>query len=268
MADQFYCFYAGDYHRDTGDLSLLEHGVYRTLLDHYYMQGGLTADTERLYRLCRAFTDEERIAVENMVKRFFISKNGKLSNRRADEEIAKRKAFIEGARIKGRAGASARWNRTKNESDAWGNAQAMPKQCLNDGIPSPSPSPNKNKNKKTYCPNSVEFRLSELLLGLIKNRKSDFKNPDLQKWAVHIDRMIRIDKREPERIRAVIEWCQGDDFWMNNILSSEKLRLQFDKLELKMVKDGEIKSKSQKPHGIPWDVWNEMQRSGITGSNT
>ena len=46
--------------------------------------------------------------------------------------------------------------------------------------------------------------------------------------------MIRLDKRKPERIEAVIRWCQQDPFWQSNILSAETLRKQFDRLELRM----------------------------------
>lgn len=46
--------------------------------------------------------------------------------------------------------------------------------------------------------------------------------------------MIRIDGRTPDEIRAVIEWTQQDTFWMNNILSTGKLREKFDQLMLKM----------------------------------
>ena len=56
----------------------------------------------------------------------------------------------------------------------------------------------------------------------------------MQIWAKHIDLAIRIDNRTPEELRAVIEWCQGDSFWQNNILSTEKLRKQFDKLWMQM----------------------------------
>jgi DNA-binding MarR family transcriptional regulator len=83
-------------------------------------------------------------------------------------------------------------------------------------------------------PNSDEFRLAELLLNLILERKSDFKKPNLQTWVIHIERMIRLDKRTPERIEAVIRWVQKDLFWQANILSTAKLREKFDQLELKM----------------------------------
>ena len=48
--------------------------------------------------------------------------------------------------------------------------------------------------------------------------------------------MLRHDKRKPEIIEKVILWCQGDDFWQNNILSTGKLRKQFDRLEMQMRK--------------------------------
>jgi len=33
----YYTFNIGDYRRDTGHLSLLEHGIYRQLIDSYYL---------------------------------------------------------------------------------------------------------------------------------------------------------------------------------------------------------------------------------------
>ena len=84
-----------------------------------------------------------------------------------------------------------------------------------------------------FSENSPPLRLSQLLLDLILQRKSDFKRPNLQKWAVHIDRMIRIDHRKPEQIERIIRWSQQDNFWQNNILSTAKLREKFDQLELK-----------------------------------
>jgi DNA-binding Lrp family transcriptional regulator len=60
------------------------------------------------------------------------------------------------------------------------------------------------KVKNSYSLNSHEFRLSELLLNLILERRDSFKRPDLQKWARHIDLMIRVDGRPPEEIERVI----------------------------------------------------------------
>jgi biotin operon repressor len=87
------------------------------------------------------------------------------------------------------------------------------------------------------------LRLAELLLSLILERKIDFKRPDVSQWAKSIDCMLRLDKRSPERIEAVIRWCQADNGngqwrgWQDNILSTAKVRQKFDKLELDMRKD-------------------------------
>ncbi len=89
------------------------------------------------------------------------------------------------------------------------------------------------KDIKPYSLTSDEVRLSELLLSLIIKRNATHKKPNIQTWAKEIDRMIRIDKREAEDIEKVIEWCQADSFWQNNILSTKKLREKFDQLKLK-----------------------------------
>ena len=48
--------------------------------------------------------------------------------------------------------------------------------------------------------------------------------------------MIELDKRSAHKISRVIEWLPTNPFWAKNILSAEKLRLQFDRLELEMLK--------------------------------
>jgi len=93
----------------------------------------------------------------------------------------------------------------------------------------------KETNKRNiYVEGSNELRLATLLLEEIRKNKPDFKQPNLQSWAKEIDLMIRRDGRKPERIRQVILWCQGDPFWRSNILSTSKLRKQFDTLEIQM----------------------------------
>lgn len=95
-------------------------------------------------------------------------------------------------------------------------------------------SPQTRMYNNTYSCNSEEYQLSSLLLDLILERRNSFKKPDLQKWAKEIDLMIQSDGRTPGEIQQLIEWCQQDAFWQNNILSPRKLRKQFDQLALKM----------------------------------
>lgn len=91
-----------------------------------------------------------------------------------------------------------------------------------------------SKVKKKFLSDSIEIRLSKLLLSKILNRRKSFKKPNLQNWAQNIDFMLRVDKRSPKEIKEVIEWCQTDGFWQNNILSTATLKKQFDQLALKM----------------------------------
>lgn len=102
----------------------------------------------------------------------------------------------------------------------------------------PKQVPTKETNKRNiFVEGSNELRLSTLLLEEIRKNKSDFKQPNqpnLQSWAKEVDLMIRRDGRKPERIEAVIRWCQKDPFWWKNVLSTEKLRDKFERLEAEM----------------------------------
>ena len=68
----FYKHFIGDYARATGYLSILEHGAYRLMLDHFYGTGRpLPSNKKSLYRLLRAETEIERRAVDAVAIRFW-----------------------------------------------------------------------------------------------------------------------------------------------------------------------------------------------------
>lgn len=74
-------------------------------------------------------------------------------------------------------------------------------------------------------------------LLLTEHRKTDEKfligkeEASIQRWATDIEKLIRIDNRTPEEIRAVILWAQAPGcFWAPNILSGAKLREKFPTL--------------------------------------
>ena len=83
-------------------------------------------------------------------------------------------------------------------------------------------------------PNPEARKLAEYLMQKIKAIKPDAKPPKLDTWAKSFDRLLRLDKRKPERIRQVIDFATTDEFWHKNILSAGKLREKFDQLELVM----------------------------------
>ncbi|MDD3878977.1 MAG: hypothetical protein PHP26_03180 [Syntrophomonas sp.] len=86
------------------------------------------------------------------------------------------------------------------------------------------------KEREEYSPDSLPYQLSELLLNKILEHLPGYKKPDLQKWAWQMDAVMRLDRRPPEEVKAVIIFAQGDSFWRGNILSVDKLRKQYDQL--------------------------------------
>ncbi len=58
-----------------------------------------------------------------------------------------------------------------------------------------------------------------------------------KQWA-DMDKLLRIDKRDPQEVSAVIEWCQRDAFWNVNIRSTFKLRQKYDQLLGRMRQEG------------------------------
>jgi uncharacterized protein YdaU (DUF1376 family) len=106
----WYAHYPGDYGRDTAHLSLVQHGAYRLLLDHYYSTASaLPSDVTALHRVCRAFDQTERDAVDSVLKEYFELRADGYHNARADLELAKRAESRERLSTSGRRGARKRW---------------------------------------------------------------------------------------------------------------------------------------------------------------
>ncbi|MRB58665.1 hypothetical protein GH880_14015 [Bacillus thuringiensis] len=80
---------------------------------------------------------------------------------------------------------------------------------------------------------------------LILFRNENFKTPNLELWAKDIRLMQERDNRSLEDITKVMDWCQNDTFWMNNVLSITKLRKQFDQLYMKMNEVGDNYAKNR-----------------------
>lgn len=114
------------------------------------------------------------------------------------------------------------------------------------------------KPKKPVSPEAC--RLSEKLAGMIlknfpNNRTVSNGNRDgsIQKWAVDIDKLIRIDGQTSEEVSQVIDWCQSDSFWKANILSGSTLRKQWDKLTAKMANEGSKAAYPKQQGPSPFD---------------
>lgn len=68
----FYKHFIGDYQRNTGDLTMVEHGAFRLMLDHFYGTGRpLPKDKKALFRLLRAESEADRKAIDAVSLRFW-----------------------------------------------------------------------------------------------------------------------------------------------------------------------------------------------------
>ena len=106
----WYPFYPGDYGRDTADLSLLEHGAYRLLLDVFYAtEKPLPLDDARLYRMVRAGSEVERAAVDAVLERFWRRTKAGYVNGRAKREIHTAETLAAAKTERARKAARARW---------------------------------------------------------------------------------------------------------------------------------------------------------------
>lgn len=117
----YYEHHLGDYMRDTAHLSILEDGVYRRLLDAYYIkEAPIPTDAREACRLVRAQSKQERDAVQIVLREFFDEAADGWHHKRCDREIAR----FRDKQAKAKSSADARWSAHRSQSE--GNANASP----------------------------------------------------------------------------------------------------------------------------------------------
>lgn len=112
----YYKHHIGDYRRCTGHLSLLEHGVYRQLLDWYYLdESPIPLETHLVYRRLAARTESEMRAVDAVLADFFTKTDSGWINSRCNSVIGKYQGDAEKNRENGARGG--RPKKTQSVSD-------------------------------------------------------------------------------------------------------------------------------------------------------
>ena len=111
------------------------------------------------------------------------------------------------------------------------------------------------QSQKRYADDSQYMKAAVYLFEKIKERLPNKKEPDFQKWADEVRKTVELDGVPVERYKQVLDWSQNDDFWQANILSTNKLRKQFDTIYLQMQRD----SKQNAPKvNDDWDYRKEL----------
>jgi uncharacterized protein YdaU (DUF1376 family) len=126
---QWMPLYIGDYHRDTGHLTVLEHGAYLLLLMQAWTRKGvLPHDEKRLAALARC-SPRQWAECREAVLAFFEKDDEGYRNKRLDRELARASAISEERRKAGATGAAKRWAKdAKPVANAMANAMAEPSQ--------------------------------------------------------------------------------------------------------------------------------------------
>lgn len=92
----WYAFYPKDYQQKAAHLTMLQHGAYRLLLDHYYASAKpLPANADGLHRVCRAFASDEQAAIAFVLAEFFVLDARGYTQDRVEEELKKADALSE-----------------------------------------------------------------------------------------------------------------------------------------------------------------------------
>lgn len=101
----YYERHLGDYARDTGHLTMTEHGAYTLLLDRYYATEAPIPEA-LVYRVTHARTGGEKAAVDRVLEEFFTLSDGHWFSNRASQTIKKfqrlRDVSIENGKTGGR----------------------------------------------------------------------------------------------------------------------------------------------------------------------
>ena len=213
----YYQHNIGDYRKDTSHLSLLEHGIYRQLLDSYYLDEiPLSNDLAKLMRSHSVRTAEEQQSLQNVLTDFFELTEFGYIHKRCEDGIAK----FHGKSASARASAMARWSSKHKEVDA----NAIPTQS--EGNANHKPITNNHKpikniqpigfdifwsayNKKVGKPNSIKQWAkinpdSELLKLIVIKATDDARAKPDNKF-----------RKDPER------WLKGQH-WLDEVIVSHE----------------------------------------------
>ena len=154
----YFKFHIGDYRRETQHLTLLEHGVYMTLMSTYYTsEQPLPKDERQLLRLAGARTDEEKQAVLDIVNEFFIPTETHWVHSRIDFELSEYHSKAEANRENGKKGGRPKKNSPQkpNYNPSGFNPLENKTQVVSETKPNDNPNitlTNKPINPLTYEP--------------------------------------------------------------------------------------------------------------------
>ena len=203
----FYKRFIGDYQRDTGHLSVLEHGAYTLLLDAFYAtERPLPENKNTLYRLVRANTKREREAVDFVLSEFWSLEGGKWLNRRALIEIEKAAAQAETNRT---IATNREANRSTNRSTNRDTNRSTKGQPIHSHSQTPEPQPDNQTPEpeaiaiKTNTPQTVTAAKNGRPQAPTAETWDAYANAYAQRYGVLPTRNARVNSQMKQFVKRV-----------------------------------------------------------------
>lgn len=96
----------------------------------------------------------------------------------------------------------------------------------------------KDHRPKVFSDDSIEMKMCQYMIKKLRDSyPGAIIPPNLNKWCLSFDRLMRLDGRTVDDIRQVMKWVYQDEFWCTNIRSPEKLREKWDTVYLQMQRE-------------------------------
>lgn len=127
----YYTFNIADYRKDTGHLTTLEHGIYRQLLDWYYLEEvPIPKETQTVIRRLRLGSESDMQALQNVLNDFFVLQDDGYHQLRCDDQIERYHDKAEVNKVNGKLGGRPKKTQTvifgnPNESGPKGNQEPI-----------------------------------------------------------------------------------------------------------------------------------------------
>lgn len=186
----------GDYRRDTMHLSLLEHGVYMTLIDHYILNEEPFSDNiADILWLVGARTEEEKNAVSLILTKFFKKSDVGYYHKRCDEEIQRYQRNAEVARENGKKGGRPR----------------------NPEVTQSKPNPKLTNNQKLETSNHEPLFVEFWKLYPHRNGVGATKPQSLEWWNTQPLDTLTMVLDGTKKFKAYIEKCHKDNVFNGGI---------------------------------------------------
>lgn len=194
----YYQFNIGDYRRQTAHLTILEHGIYKNLLDTYYLsEQPLCADIAKLMRSQSIRSAEEKEALENVLSDFFYLADDGYRNKTCDSIIAKYHLKSD----KARKSAEARWKKPKEKQED--DANALQTDCEGNANHKPITNNQEPINNSLSSLDDEKKAREKLLISEVMDLYNTIKSTENPNWTAIEQRTSKRVSTTRQRIRDV-----------------------------------------------------------------